>query len=173
MEDLFTDRLQLHPLSRTEAEQLLAGVPSTLWHPEYPSTGDVIAARRLLLDVEPPERCAPFGTYEVRLRADGRAVGGAGFHRPPDAQGRVTIGYGLVSAVRGNGYATEALRALIALARRCGATAVEGDADLANVASQRVMLRAGMSDVGADETVRCFRIVFAEGAAGPGAADAA
>lgn len=49
--------------------------------------------------------------------ADGGAVvGHAGFHGPPDAKGRVEIGYEVDPAVRGRGYAKAMIRALLAWA---------------------------------------------------------
>lgn len=41
------------------------------------------------------------------------AVGGAGFHGPPDADGMVEIGYGVVPAYRRRGYARAAFEALL------------------------------------------------------------
>jgi RimJ/RimL family protein N-acetyltransferase len=39
-------------------------------------------------------------------------VGSISFHAPPDQEGMVEIGFGIASNERGNGYATEALRAM-------------------------------------------------------------
>jgi RimJ/RimL family protein N-acetyltransferase len=80
----------------------------------------VLAARRFLgtcTDVGDPQ---PFGNYEIRRRSDGQAIGGLGFHGPADDNGSVTIGYGLIPSVRGEGYASEALRALLEFARAHG-----------------------------------------------------
>ena len=85
---------------------------------DYPTTMDVAGARRYL------EVCAatgdpqPFGAYKIRLRADGAAIGGVGFHGAPDERNTVTIGYGLAALAQGNGYATEALRRRIGTGRR-------------------------------------------------------
>ncbi|MBZ3901921.1 GNAT family N-acetyltransferase [Streptomyces griseiscabiei] len=163
MDDLPTERLVLHPLTAAEAARLVTGEPpeGARWAPGYPADGDVFAAGRFL------DLCAhagdprPFGVFELRLREDGRAIGGLGFHGPMDADGGVTIGYGLVPAARGKGYAAEALRALLAFARAHGATRVRGDADHDNLASQHVMTAAGMRPTGADARVRYFEIVWA------------
>ncbi|MFD5203023.1 GNAT family N-acetyltransferase [Streptomyces sp. NPDC058375] len=160
MADLMTERLVLHPISVDEAEQMATGEPTadSRWELGFPAEADVSVAERFL------ERCAttgnpqPFGPYVIRRRSDHRAIGGVGFHRPPDEHGNVTIGYGLVASARGKGYASEALRALLSLARAEGAASVKGDADHANTASQHVMAAAGMLPAGEDERVRYFAV---------------
>ncbi|MGW1636373.1 GNAT family N-acetyltransferase [Streptomyces lavendulae] len=176
MGDLVTARLVLHPMTGDEAGRLVAGGPprGARWAPGYPADGDVVAAERFLRTLADTGDPGPFGTYEIRRREDGAAIGGAGFHGPADAHGRVTIGYGLVPSARGRGYASEALRALLACARAhgvtcvrglaCarahGVTCVRGDADHENTASHRVMTAAGMRPVGEDERVRYFEITW-------------
>ncbi|MBT2445033.1 GNAT family N-acetyltransferase [Streptomyces sp. ISL-36] len=160
---LTTERLLLHPLTVAEAERIVAKDPAThdRWAEGYPAEGDMAGARGFL------DRCGAqgdpgvFRAYEIRRREDGLAVGGIGFHGPPDGERFVTVGYGLTPSVRGRGYATEALRALLACAREQGAAGAKGDADLGNVASQRVMEAAGMRYVGEDERLRHFRVEFA------------
>lgn len=145
-----------------EAERVVAGESpgDTRWAPGYPTDGDVSAARRFLgtcADTGDPQ---PFGTYEIRRREDGQAIGGLGFHGPMDANGSVTIGYGLIPSARGKGYASEALRGLLLIARARGVTCVKGDADHDNIASQHVMMAAGMRPAGQDERVRYFEIIW-------------
>ncbi|MER8043128.1 GNAT family N-acetyltransferase [Streptomyces sp. NPDC094032] len=157
-----TDRLVLHPLSFGDAQRIVDARPAAgeRWAAEYPGIGDTASARAFLAGIA--ERGDPgiYRPYAIRLRAEDLVIGGIGFHRPPGPDGVVTIGYGLVPAFRGQGYATESLHGLIGRAREAGATAVRGDANLDNVASQRVMERAGMAYEGEDETVRNYRIVF-------------
>lgn len=167
MEALVTSRLVLHPLTPAEAEYVVEGRPGpdALWAPDYPNDGDRAGARHFL------EHCAdtgdprPFGAYEIRLREDGHAIGGVGFHGVPDDRGQVTIGYGLIPAMRGKGYASEALRALLELARAAGVASVKGDADLDNAASQHVMAAADMRLVGEDDLLRHYRIDWTAGSA--------
>lgn len=166
MGDVMTQRLLLHPMSIGEAERLLAAEPDDggRWAPGYPTEGDVFAARRFLGTCADTGDPHPFGNYEIRLRADGRAIGGVGFHGPTDENGSVTIGYGLVPSARGSGYASEALRALLLLARAHGVTRVKGDADHDNTASHHVMTAAGMRPAGQDERVRYFEITWPDDA---------
>ncbi|MEU1018239.1 GNAT family N-acetyltransferase [Streptomyces sp. NPDC005900] len=162
MKDLETDRLVLHPMSAEEARRLVARTPADgeRWGPGYPTDGDVESAGDFLGHCARTGDPQPFGDYEIRERDGGRAIGSLGFNRPPDAEGTVTIGYGLIPAARGKGYAVEALRELLRLARAEGITCVKGDADLDNIASQRVMASAGMRCVGADERVKYFETTW-------------
>lgn len=167
MDGLVTARLVLHPMTSGEAEQVVAGVPDAArWAPGYPTEGDVFAARRLMDTCANTGDPRPFGNYEIRRREDGLAIGGVGFHGAPDENGSVTIGYGLVPAVHGKGYASEALRALLAFARARGVTCVEGDTGHDNVPSQRVMLAAGMRLTAEDEKLKYYKIDWADNAAG-------
>ncbi|MCX5398829.1 GNAT family N-acetyltransferase [Streptomyces sp. NBC_00102] len=162
MSDLATARLLLHPTTVREAERIVAGEPDAgaRWAPGYPTAGDVSAATRYLRACADTGDPHPFGNYEIRRREDGRAIGGVGFHAPADAEGSVTIGYGLVPSERGRGYASEALRGLLLFAREQGVTRVKGDADHDNLASQHVMIAAGMRPAGQDERVRYFEITW-------------
>jgi RimJ/RimL family protein N-acetyltransferase len=153
MGDLVTARLVLHPMSVIEAERLIAGEPEdgARWAPGYPAEGDVAGARRFLRTCANTGAPQPFGPYEIRHRQDGQAIGGVGFHGTADENGSVTIGYGLIPSAQGKGYASEALRALLAFACAHGITSVEGDTDHDNVASQHVMTAVGMRLVAEDE----------------------
>jgi RimJ/RimL family protein N-acetyltransferase len=159
VDSLETARLVLHPMTIGDAERVLTGEPDDTvhWAPGYPTEGDVLAARRLVSTGD----ARPFGNYEIRRRADGYAIGGIGFHRAPDQDGRVTIGYGLVPSARGNGYATEALRALLAFARARGVIRVEGDTNHDNIASQHVMTAADMRLTARDELLRYYAVEWA------------
>jgi [ribosomal protein S5]-alanine N-acetyltransferase len=83
-------------------------------------------ARFLRLRAEQMQRDparADWPVYAVALREPGRPmVGHAGFHGPPGINGlrhpdAVEVGYTIFEPYRGNGYATEAARALIGWAR--------------------------------------------------------
>jgi RimJ/RimL family protein N-acetyltransferase len=83
-----------------------------------------------------------------------------GFHGAPDEIGRVAIGYGLIPAARGSGYASEALRALLAFARAQGVTSAEGDTTHDNTASQHVMTAVGMQLIAEDQRLRYYKITW-------------
>ncbi len=89
-----------------------------------------------------------WGMYVLVRTEDGRALGALGFHAAPDEEGRVEIGYDLVEAARGRGYATEAVRALVGWtterARERGdVRSLWAVVDRSNTASQAVVGRAG------------------------------
>ncbi|WP_229860474.1 GNAT family N-acetyltransferase [Streptomyces litmocidini] len=156
IEPVATARLVLHPLSEAEAARIVARQAGAgdRWGEEYPGDGDVRAATGFLRGLAEQGDPGVFRPYEIRL--DGVVVGGIGFHGPPDEIGVATVGYGLTPAVRGNGYASEALRALLEVARVAGVAGVKGDADLDNPASHRVMEAAGMRCVAEDDRLRHF-----------------
>ncbi|WP_398866398.1 GNAT family N-acetyltransferase [Streptomyces stephensoniae] len=156
--DLVTARLVLHPMTVGEAERMVAGESpgEGRWAPGYPTDEDVSAAERFLGNCAAAGDPRPWGLYEIRRREDGRAIGGVGFHGPPDERGALTIGYGIVPSAQGRGYASEALRGLLLFAREHGVARVKGDADHDNIASQHVMAAAGMRPAGEDDRVRYF-----------------
>ncbi len=98
-----------------------------------------------------PSRVGWLGWYAVTRDSDGRRdalVAGAGFLGPP-AEGRVEIGYSVVPAARGRGYATEIVRALVAFAfGHPGVDEVVAHTSDENVASTHILLRCGFSRVG-------------------------
>ncbi|MFD7836162.1 GNAT family N-acetyltransferase [Streptomyces sp. NPDC059761] len=166
MEPLPTRRLVLLPLDADRARRLAAGQPGPgdRRAEGYPEAGDRAGAERYLRVLAGTGNPAPYGAFEIQRRCDGLLIGGAGFHGPADGEGRVTVGYGLVPAARGLGYAAEALRALLAHARAHGAVCVLGDTDRENTASQHVMTSAGMLPVGEDERLMYYAVSWARGA---------
>ena len=142
--DLTTERLVLHPITPAEAARILAREPDEHddWHPEYPLV-DELDVLRGLVAADPDAVDSEFRLYMIRRRADGVAVGGIGFFGAPGVDGVVEIGYGLVPAARGSGFATEALGAAVRLAFARGASAVVADTADDNVASKRVLEKAG------------------------------
>ena len=99
----------------------------------------------------------PFGYYRITRLADGRAIGGIGFKGQPDG-GCVEIGYGLAPSARGNGYAAEAVVALLAVAADHGLSRVIADTTLDNFASQRTLIRAGFRLVNTDAEFHRFEV---------------
>ncbi|MEV6804026.1 GNAT family N-acetyltransferase [Streptomyces sp. NPDC051132] len=122
------------------------------WPDGGPFDGTREAAGYLVKAYEAGVHRPEFGVFVLVREEDGRALGGIGFHGAPDEESRVEIGYDLVESARGQGYATEALRALAewALAREdVGLVTLTIEHD--NVASQRVADRAGFTRATVEE----------------------
>jgi RimJ/RimL family protein N-acetyltransferase len=78
-----------------------------------------------------------------------RIIGSAGFHSPPDAKGRVEIGYRVEPAYRRQGVATEVARALFDwAAREHGVTRFRAAVAADNVASLAIIERFGFRQTG-------------------------
>jgi RimJ/RimL family protein N-acetyltransferase len=135
--------LVLRPVAREVAAALLEGrVPAgVVLAPGYPSQFS-LETMRLVVDAAGDDQ--GFGPYFMVRKADGAVVGeiGAGWHR---ASATAQVGYTVVEPSWGRGYATAALRALLAhlladrRVRRVVAETLEG-----HTASRRVLEKAGM-----------------------------
>ncbi|MDO7867022.1 GNAT family N-acetyltransferase [Nocardioides jiangxiensis] len=84
---------------------------------------------------------------QVAIELDGAMVGDIGVHRTADGQ-VATIGYTLARSAQGQGYATEAVGALLALLSSEGVRRVDAATDPENAASARLLLRLGFTLVG-------------------------
>jgi RimJ/RimL family protein N-acetyltransferase len=91
-------------------------------------------------------RQVPFGKQPVIERATGRIVGYSGVAWF-DFEGarRLEYGYRLVPDARGRGYATEAGRAVVALAEETWRGELLAMIDPTNIASQRVISKLGFA----------------------------
>jgi RimJ/RimL family protein N-acetyltransferase len=81
-------------------------------------------------------------------RAEGDVIGHAGFHGPPELVGRAEIGYTVFTEHRGEGYATEAARALTLWAYTHGQRRVFASISPANPASTAVVRKLGFRQTG-------------------------
>ena len=90
------------------------------------------------------------GRAIVAIEADGpRVIGSVGFHGPPDATGRVEVGYHVEPEYRRRGVATEAVRSLFDwAAREHGVRRFRAAIAPDNVASLAVVARFGFHAAG-------------------------
>jgi len=144
-------RLLLRPLPWAAVRAIAEGSRLDGWAADYPAEGDLVIAG--LLHRAGPAAWAEddgvWGHRQVVERASGAVVGGIGFSGPPD-EGEVEVGYGIVPSRRGRGYATEAVQSMVSMAWADPAvTAVAASTDVGNVASQRVLEKAGFRRVAA------------------------
>jgi RimJ/RimL family protein N-acetyltransferase len=113
---IFTVRLELMPLPPAILEPIARGDASAVARRLDAAVPDgwtdTIPARERLdqLAADPSEQ--PWLVRAVVLRAPRQVVGNVGFHGPPNDQGRVEIGYGVVPSQRHRGYAREAITGL-------------------------------------------------------------
>lgn len=159
MTDLHTERLTLRPITVDEAERIVARqpAPQNAWAPDFPFDGDVVGLTMFLRATTAHGDLHPFGHYVIVRTADGHAIGGIGFKGRPD-HGTVEIGFGLVPSGRGQGFASEAVRALVNVARDHGLSRIVADTDRGNIASQRTLEHAGFVTTGTDEDLFLYEL---------------
>jgi RimJ/RimL family protein N-acetyltransferase len=156
-----SERLCLWQLDVEEARGLLQGRadPGRPWMAGYPMQGTLIAVEAFVRAIDNGADPGAFGVYQLVRSSDDVVVGDIGFHGPPNSRGAVTVGYGLAPGARGQGYATEALRAVVDWALALPeVTSVEADTTHANLPSQRVMERAGMRLYDRNDQLRFYRV---------------
>lgn len=154
MESIPTDRLLLRRVTRTEAQALLGGRPlaSTPCSDGYPTVDTPDAFRPFV------ESDAEEGPWVVFRRADGRVIGDIGFDHEVEP-GVVSGGYGFAQSAWGRGYATEAVRALVAhTLARPGIRRIVADTETTNLASSRVLEKAGFRFEGEAGGMRYYAI---------------
>jgi RimJ/RimL family protein N-acetyltransferase len=112
--------LVLHALSTPELEALSAGTYSsrrlTIAEGALPPAHVAIRALRLLCEGQTEPWCS---TYFMVQNPQQLVVGACGFKGAP-VQGRVEIGYGVSPGMRGQGHASAAVKALLAIALSSG-----------------------------------------------------
>jgi RimJ/RimL family protein N-acetyltransferase len=150
-----TARLDLIPLSlemlraldgnRARFAELLRAEISDAW--PQPDFAEVLPSIRGW--VERDEALAVW-TYAIVLREPRRRlVGEIGYKGPPNSEALVEIGYALLPEARRNGYASEAVTALVAWAlQRRDVLRVTAETVIGNDASERVLQRAGFRLIG-------------------------
>lgn len=160
-----TERLTLTGVTPAAAHDLRAGGDGGFrWVDGGPFDGTREAAGMIVKAYESGVHRPEWGMFVLVRNEDGRALGGIGFHGPPDEQRRAEVGYDLAVTARGHGYATEALRALAERALSADGAGNPDDAngvdelfaviDRDNTPSQGVVTRAGFvpADAEADRT---------------------
>ena len=165
--DPTADTVTLHQLTVEEAQAILRGQKTgdTEWAPGFPSFEHVDFLKAFIADSTAHRAPGPFGLYLVILENQKLVIGGAGFVRPPDADGSVEIVVELEPLVRKQGYGSEAIAALVAIARANGARRVTTGTSVENAAGQRAIERGGLAETGRDEWIVNYAVDFARDAA--------
>ena len=149
----------LEPITPTLARRIVARdeQPGDRWHAEYPFHDEIDPLKSLATSSDPDP---DFPMYAVRRPSDGVAVGGFGFFGPPDADGRIEFGYGLVPSARGEGLATSAVLLALEHAGRRGATIAAADTEVDNAASRRVLTKSGLAELGRNGSLVLYERVL-------------
>ena len=140
-ETVTTERLRLTVWTPDEAADIGEGRRREGWHRDYPRPDDRDAATLYRAG-------DPWAPRHI-IRGS-TALGGIGFYGPPepaaDGVPEVEVGYGLVDEAPGWGFATEALRALLAETDRLGVR-VRASVEPGNTASIRVLAKCGFTEL--------------------------
>lgn len=154
-----TSRLDLAPLGSEAIDALLAGEGARaerLTGARFrqaappPYMADAFPVVRDRLRAHPSE--ARWWNWVIVIRESTEAVGSVAFGGPPGPDGAVLVGYAMYPEYEGRGYATEAVRALVAWAfGQPGVREVRALAPVWNTPALRVAENVGMRPVAAEE----------------------
>lgn len=140
-----TDRLLLRRLEADDLEDVFAYAsdPEVAKYTSWPAHETLKDSREFLnfvLDLYKNGEVAPWGVV-----CEGKVVGTCGFLDWNRHSSRAEIGYALSSKVWGRGLMTEAVRAVISFGfRAVNLNRIQGRCEVENIASIRVMEKAGM-----------------------------
>lgn len=144
--DLHTERLILVAPTKDDAEEIFeryASDPDVTRYLGWPRHQSIDDTRGFLAFSAAEWARWPAGPYLIRARSDGRLLGSTGlsFSRRDEAM----TGYVLARDAWGQGYATEALRAMVELARELRVTRLYAPVHTDNRASSRVLEKCGFT----------------------------
>ena len=116
----------------------------------FPDDLDNFLQYRIADLTEDPAAQPWLGRAIVLTDADGtrRSIGSVGFHAPPDAEGRVEVGYKVQPEYRRQGVATEVVRAMFDWAHAQGVDRFRASVSPDNVGSLAIIRGFGFEQVG-------------------------
>jgi ribosomal-protein-alanine N-acetyltransferase len=137
----FTLELKQVTLSdRARLPELLGVAVPDIW-----PGADMLEALPFFIEVMEQDPTGQVWDGIILHKADRVAIGGIGFHSPPDEAGRVEIGYNIIPAYEGQGYATEMARRVIDWAFQMpGIQVITAECLDDNIGSIRVLEKVGM-----------------------------
>ena len=140
-----TKRLTLRPASDREMTDMITKESNEILRQAY--------TEMLSGCQKHPEQRIWYAIWLVEL-ADGTFVGTMCF-KGLNQDGIVEVGYGVEAAYEGNGYATEAVSAIAQWAsEQKGVKQIEAETDPENIASQRVLTKAGFKVINVEALVK-------------------
>ena len=136
---LKTTRLQIYPATQKQMEEFIAAQSDENLKAAY--------AEMLSGSLAHPEQWNWYAIWMIEL-ADGTHVGELCF-KGLDKNGVAEIGYGISERYQNQGFATEAVQAVVTWAfSEPDVTAIEAEADANNIASQKVLEKCGFAPNG-------------------------
>ena len=144
---LETERLILRPLTVADAEHIFTtwtSDPQVTRYMIYPTHASVEVTRSWLADVEKNRDSEEEVDLGFELKATGKLIGSGGAYYKADKKA-YSIGYNIARDYWGNGYATEAMTAIMQyLIKEKGAKRFISEHAVDNLASGRVMEKLGL-----------------------------
>ena len=134
-----TKRLKMYPATREQMEKII----------DTESCEELKAAYSEMLNccLEHSDEWEWYAMWNIEL-LDGTHVGELCF-RGLDASGVTEIGYGILEERQGQGYATEAVKAVTEWAlQNKNVTAIEAETDVNNIISQKLLKKCGFIENG-------------------------
>lgn len=137
-------RVRLEPIDQRLAAAIVAGAPDDVleWEDGFPMPPLLGIARRIKSS---PLTLGPFLAYVIIRLSDGKAIGDAGFHGDPNADGELELGYAIVPSARRQGFGREAVELLMTWARtQPDVRAFTARVEPTNTASKRLLESVGL-----------------------------
>jgi ribosomal-protein-alanine N-acetyltransferase len=144
---LETDRLFLRRLQADDLQDIFeyASDPEVAKYTSWPAHQTIHDTREFLDYVLELYRNGDVAPWGLVVKVGGKLVGTCGFLDWYPDSARAEVGYALSSQYWGRGLMTEAVRAVIAFGfRTLNANRIQGRCEVENIASIRVMEKAGM-----------------------------
>lgn len=146
-EKIVTDRLLIQRLRYEDADEMFyayASKPEATKYVSWPTHQSVAATRGFLQYAIAAWEQGLDYSYSIRLKESNRLIGSFGVI---NENGRVQFGYILTPTQWGNGYATEACCEMMKqLKDQSGVFRIGTCVDVENVASMKVLLKAGLKE---------------------------
>ena len=167
---LRTRRLDLFPCSVEVAQSIVRNRADmeTLLGVRVPDDWPAQDLQEILLfyaqQLEADPSLLGWGIWLMIHRAERTIIGDLGFKGRPDREGTVEIGYSVVPAYRRQGYAFEAVQALIGWAfAQQGVKRIIAECTIDNAPSIRILEKLGMHRLGIDGSLLKWEIKKAAG----------
>ena len=149
--ELCTPRLTLRPLDErdTDAHYAIFSDPAVARYWSSEPWTDMAQAVQAIARIRAADEDGSELRFGIELRETGELVGNCALHHFVESSRRCELGYALGSAHWGKGYASEALRALLAHGFEVlDLNRIEADIDPDNIASGRVLEKLGFRKEG-------------------------